>query len=76
MSKRNAMKPWQRTAARKGLLALVGSPFRTKQIEDGKEGIVCKFCGLCTDPLVSTNGNIHCGQCESLLYDGAKDEVR
>lgn len=70
------MSPTQRAYSRKGLLALVASPFRIKQIQDGKEGIRCRFCGCDQYPIFSTNGNIHCGQCESLLYDGPNDKVR
>lgn len=67
---------YQMGYSRKGLNALVGSPFRIKQIQDGKEGLKCKYCKSRETPVVSTNGNINCGVCESLLYDGPNDKVR
>jgi hypothetical protein len=61
--------------SRKGLSALVGSPFRIKMIQDGREGLKCVFCKHSCSPLVSSNHNIHCSSCESLLYDGPNDVI-
>jgi hypothetical protein len=65
-----------RAHARKGLNAIVGSPFRVKQIMDGKEGVVCAYCRVRTTPVVSMiTDNLHCRNCEQLLYDGKQDKV-
>lgn len=65
----------QMAHARIGLRALVGSPFRIKQIEEGKDGLICPVCRLNNSPRISPNGNIHCGECKSWLYDGDNDKV-
>jgi hypothetical protein len=76
MPRLRKMTRFKRGHSRKGLEALVGSPFRIKQIQDGKEGLKCPFCKTTASPIVSTNGNIHCEGCESLLYDGPNDTLR
>jgi hypothetical protein len=59
-------------ASRPGMNALVGSPFRIKQIQDGKESMRCPVCKTLMHPIFSLNRNINCGVCETLLYDGVK----
>lgn len=67
----------QRTVARPGLRAIVGSPFRIKQIEDGKEGVACPHCLAREVPRVCAegSGSLRCRKCSGLLYNGEKDEV-
>ena len=75
MNKLRRFTRFERGYARAGLRALVGSPFRIKQIEDGEEGLKCKFCKSVSTPITSTNGNINCGECEAFLYRGETDTL-
>ncbi len=59
-------------AGRPGMNALVGSAFRIKQIQDGKEKMPCPHCKKRMKPIFSLNGNINCGACEALLYEGKR----
>jgi len=41
-----------------------------------KEGVVCAYCRVRTTPVVSMiTDNLHCRNCEQLLYDGKQDKV-
>jgi len=54
--------------SRPGLNKLVGSPFRIKQIQDGKEKMSCKGCQSQIFPDFSMDGDIYCPRCGYCLY--------
>jgi hypothetical protein len=68
MNKLKKMNRFQVSHSMRGLGVLVGSPFRIKQIQDGKEGYKCPFCSSVMTPLVSTKANLTCRECEALIY--------
>ena len=58
----------KRGRARNGLRALVGSPARIKEIEDGKSTMKCPVCRADMKPVVGEGGEIGCGKCGANLY--------
>lgn len=68
----------ERRRAKRGLLALLqGFPSEAvEQLMDGDITMVCRFCKCHMHPTVHNNNDILCGQCDAILYDGEKDQVR